>query len=157
MPSTMFNWLTQTSKPRLFAEAISVMYIGQTTDAAPTATPPRNRKNRRAYQFHAPAQPAAAMRNSTASSVSTGRRPHQSAGRPALSAPTIVPISALETVNPSRLSLSENARRNASVVPEITAVSNPNSSEPSAATIALNSRMAPPEGEPEDRTDGSEG
>src|ERR1035437_1636147 len=31
----MFNWLTATSKPRRRAGAISVIYIGQTTDAPP--------------------------------------------------------------------------------------------------------------------------
>jgi magnesium-transporting ATPase (P-type) len=41
-------------------------------------------------------------------SASTGRRPHQSAGRPASSDPTIVPISTIETVKPSQNLLSEN-------------------------------------------------
>src|ERR1039458_4921809 len=36
----MFNWLTATSSPRRRAGAISVIYIGQTTEAPPTATPP---------------------------------------------------------------------------------------------------------------------
>ena len=66
-------------------------------------------------------------------------------------------MSALETVKPSRLSLSANAWRNASVVPEITAVSKPNSSEPSAATIALKSSRPPPECELEARVDVSVG
>ena len=140
MPTTMFNWLIETSRPRRCGGAISVMYMGQTTDADPTATPPTNRKKRNAYQFHAAAQPTAETRNNTASRISTGRRPHQSAGRPEARAPAIVPIKALETVNPSRLSLSVNAWRNASVAPEITAVSNPNNSEPSAATPAVRNK-----------------
>ena len=140
----MFNWLTATSRPRRLAGAISVIYIGQTTDAPPTATPPSQRKNSSAYQFHASAQPSAEMTNSTASIASTGRRPHQSAGRPTSNEPTIVPISALETVKPSRLSLSVNTCRKASVVPEMTAVSKPKSSEPSAATMALINRIPPP-------------
>ena len=141
----MFSWLTATSKPRRWAGAISVMYIGQTTEAAPTATPPSHRKNSSAYQSHARAQPAAATRKSTARQASTGRRPHQSAGRPTSSDPTIVPSRALETVKPSRLSVSEKTWRRDSVVPEITAVSNPNRNEPSAATIALSTRRPPPE------------
>src|ERR1039458_9885580 len=123
----MFNWLTATSKPRRRAGAISVIYIGQTTEAPPTATPP------------SPAKP-----NPTASIASTGRRPHQSAGRPTNSEPTIVPSSALDTVKPRRLSLSVYTCRKASVVPEITAVSKPKSSDPSAATMALIRRMPPP-------------
>ena len=136
----MFNWLIETSRPRRCGGAISVMYMGQTTDADPTATPPTNRKTRKAYQFHAAAQPTAETRNKTASRISTGRRPHQSAGRPEARAPAIVPIKALETVNPSRLSFSVNAWRNAPVAPEITAVSNPNNSEPSPATPAVRNK-----------------
>ena len=141
---TMFNWLTATRMPRRLAGAISVIYIGQTTDAPPTATPPSQRKKSRAYQFHASAHPRAEMTNSTASSASTGRRPHQSAGRPTSNAPTMVPNSALDTVKPRRLSLSSYTCRNASVVPEITAVSKPNSSDPSAATMALSRSIPPP-------------
>ena len=77
-----------------------MIYIGQTTDAPPTATPPSQRKNSSAYQFHASAHPSAEMTNNTASAANTGRRPHQSAGRPTSSDPTIVPSSALDTVRP---------------------------------------------------------
>ena len=42
--------------------------------------------------------------NTTASTVSTGRRPHQSDGRPTSKAPNSVPIRALDTVKPRRLS-----------------------------------------------------
>ncbi len=144
MPSTMFNWLTATSSPRRRAGAISVIYIGHTTEAPPTATPPSQRKKSSAYQLQASPQPTAEMTKSTASSASTGRRPHQSAGRPTSNAPTMVPNSALETVKPSRLSLSSYTSRKASVVPEITAVSKPNSSDPRAATRALINSIAPP-------------
>src|ERR1019366_2603688 len=140
----MFNWLTATSSPRRLAGAISVIYIGQTTDAPPTATPPSHRKNSSAYQLHASAQPTDAMTNTTASIASTGRRPHQSAGRPTDSDPTIVPSSALDTVKPSQKSFSVNTCRSASVVPEITAVSKPKSSDPSAATMALIKRTPLP-------------
>src|SRR5690242_2636535 len=98
----MFNWLTATNNPRRRAGAISVIYIGQTTDAPPTATPPSQRKNSNAYQFQASAQPSDATTNTTASIASTGRRPHQSAGLPTNKQPNIVPNSALETVKPSR-------------------------------------------------------
>src|SRR5436190_20376065 len=133
----MFNWLTATSRPRRFAGAISVMYIGQTTDAAPTATPPNQRKNKKENQLADVAQPIAETRNRKAKIANTGRRPSQSAGRPADKDPTIVPISALETVNPSRLLFREKICRSDSVAPEITAVSKPKRNEPSAATIAL--------------------
>src|ERR1035441_2578509 len=141
----MFNWLTATSKPRRLAGAISVIYIGQTTDAPPTATPPSQRKKSSAYQFHASAQPSAAITNTTASIASTGRRPHQSAGRPTNSEPNMVPNSALDTVKPSQNLSSAYTCCKASVVPEMTAVSKPKSSEPRAATMALIKRIPPPQ------------
>jgi hypothetical protein len=52
----------------------------------------------------------------------------------------IVPISALATVKPSSESLRLKIDRSASVVPEITAVSKPKSSPPSAAISAQPSR-----------------
>jgi hypothetical protein len=47
-------------------------------------------------------------------------------------------------VNPRRLSESEYTSRSASVVPEITAVSNPNKNDPNAAMIELVINIAPP-------------
>ena len=83
-------------------------------------------------------------RKSTAKTASTGRRPHQSLGRPTSNAPNSVPIRALETVKPSVLSSSPNTLRSASVVPEMTAVSNPNRNDPNAATTALRKSVPPP-------------
>ena len=144
MPTTMFNWLTATRNPRLFAGAISVMYMGQTTEAPPTATPPRNRKNRSACQFHDAAHPTEEARKNTARRARTRCRPHQSAGRPAVKAPTMVPIRALETVT-RRLLPSENTWRRTRR-PEITAVSKPNRNEPSEAIAALKRSIRPSRG-----------
>src|SRR6266446_1901222 len=143
MPTTIFNWLTATSRPRRPAGAISVIYIGHTTEALPTATPPNQRKNNSAYQFQATAQPAAETKKRTASTARTGRRPHRSAGRPASKEPTIVPISALDTVKPRKKLLSWKTFCKDSVVPEITAVSKPNKNEPKAATTALSNKVPP--------------
>jgi hypothetical protein len=38
------------------------MYIGETTDAAPTPIPPRKRKKRKEYQSHARPLPTAATK-----------------------------------------------------------------------------------------------
>ncbi len=65
------------------------------------------------------------------------RRPRRSAGLPALRAPIIVPIKALEVVNPCQKSLSPHSVCRAPSAPEMTAVSNPNRSPPNAATSAL--------------------
>ena len=51
---------------------------------------------------------------------------------------TIVPMSAEATAKPSQKSLRTKTRCSDSVVPEMTAVSNPNSRPPSAATSELN-------------------
>ena len=41
MPSTMLNWKKATKRPRQCDGEISAIYIGPTTDEAPTASPPR--------------------------------------------------------------------------------------------------------------------
>src|ERR1700722_17000057 len=52
-------------------------------------------------------------------------------------APKMVPIRALETVMPTRVALRENTVVSCELAPAITAVSNPKSSPPSAATAVL--------------------
>ena len=54
----------------------------------------------------------------------------------------IVPTSALATVNPRVKLVSRKTSVSASVVPEMTAVSNPKSRPPSEATIVLKRRVA---------------
>ena len=76
----------------------------------------------------------------TPSAASAARRPKTSAGRPAPIEPRMVPISALATVKPNKLSLRANLARKASVVPEMTAVSKPNNNPPKAATSVQPSR-----------------
>lgn len=77
------------------------------------------------------------MRNVTASTANTFRRPHQSDGRPTMNDPNIVPIRAMETVKPQRPSLKWKTPTSDFSVPEITPVSKPNRNEPSAATTVL--------------------
>ncbi len=55
----MLNWVTATRRPRRRAGEISAMYIGETTDAAPTPRPPRKRKARKDDQLQATALPMA--------------------------------------------------------------------------------------------------
>src|ERR1700734_2064161 len=52
-------------------------------------------------------------------------------------APKIVPMSALETVMPNCVGSREKAAVSCAVAPEMTAVSNPKSNPPSAATAVL--------------------
>ena len=73
----------------------------------------------------------------TASAARTFRRPHQSDGRPTMNDPNIVPIRAIDTVKPHRLSLKSQRLTSDFSVPEITPVSKPNRNEPKAATTVL--------------------
>ncbi len=59
MPRTTLNCWAATSRPRTLAGEISAMYSGETTEAPPTASPPRARKARNEYQSHARALPRA--------------------------------------------------------------------------------------------------
>ncbi len=124
------------------------MYIGETTEAPPMASPPKKRKKRNEPQFQGNALPKEETTYSTAIAISTLRRPQVSAGRPTTIEPMIVPMSAEATVNPTQnpperpsqaLSRWKTTFR-ASVVPEITAVSKPNNSPPRAATSTLPAR-----------------
>ena len=47
MPKHTLNCCHPTKRPRLSAGEISAMYIGDTTEAPPTAKPPRKRKNQK--------------------------------------------------------------------------------------------------------------
>ncbi len=136
----MLNCCTATSRPRYRAGEISAMYSGETTEAPPIPRPPRKRKKQKQYQLQGIAQPMAEMKYSTATTISAGRRPKRSAGRPAATDPTMVPIRAAATVKPSQNSSSANTCFRASVVPEMTAVSKPNNRPPKAATSVLPSR-----------------
>jgi|GEM_PF-3035409 len=62
MPSTMLNWKKATKRPRQCDGEISAIYIGPTTDEAPTASPPRKRKNMNEYQLTITALPTAEIR-----------------------------------------------------------------------------------------------
>src|ERR1035438_6363999 len=108
--------------------------MGPMTEDAPMASPPTMRKQMREPQLQAAAQPMADARYSAPSALRQARRPYRSLGALALHEPTTVPHKALETVMPSRAGESEKVSVSDLVVPEITAVSNPNNSPPRAAT-----------------------
>ena len=76
------------------------MYIGATTDDAPTPRPPSHRNTRKEYQSQATALPTAETKYRIAIQNSVLRRPIRSAGWLAKSAPRMVPIRALATVKP---------------------------------------------------------
>ena len=59
MPNTILNCVIATRRPRYRAGDISAMYIGETTEAPPTAMPPMKRKNMNEYQSQANPLPTA--------------------------------------------------------------------------------------------------
>jgi hypothetical protein len=105
------------------------------TEAAPMPTPPRNLEMSSIYQFAAKAHPKEDTKYSSAHSHNIARLPYASPGFPIMMDPRTVPMRAMETVKPSVASVSPNNGRRNRVVPEITAVSNPNRNPPSADTI----------------------
>src|SRR5471030_38847 len=142
MPNTMLNWKKPTRRPRALAGAISAMYMGPSTEEAPIPSPPMNRASTNEFQSNANAQPSAEMTYSTAVIRRLARRPYLSPGTPPNMDPRMVPYRAAATVSPSDQSVSAKVLRKAPVAPEITAVSNPKSSPPSAATTELLARYA---------------
>src|SRR5580700_6128413 len=100
IPATIFNWKEPASLPRCFAGAISEIYIGPTTDDAPTAIPPIKRNVINKIQIDESVQPIADIKYKTAIIFSVARRPYFCAGIPAIIDPITVPIRLDATVNP---------------------------------------------------------
>lgn len=105
------NWKSAVILPLILAGEISDIYIGATTDEAPTAMPPIKRNAIKVDKLFANALPNAenAKRNAMINKI--GFLPYLSEGFPAIKAPTTVPIKAEEIVNPcqkgERLTISE--------------------------------------------------
>src|SRR5574344_1615202 len=96
----MLNWKKATKRPRQFDGEISAIYIGPTTDEAPTAIPPKNRKKRNEYQLTINAVPIAEKKYNHATIFNDFNRPYFSAGAALISAPKIVPNRAIAIVKP---------------------------------------------------------
>ena len=130
MPITIFNWNEPASRPRICAGAISEIYMGPTTELAPTANPPTSRKKINSDQMGDKAQPMALHRYNKAMTKSTFLRPYTCAGLPATSEPITVPIRLEATVKPCHPELSDQSCWMVFSAPEITAVSNPKRNPP---------------------------
>ena len=74
--------------------------MGPATDEAPTAKPPMNLNIIKCESVDVEALPKAETAYKIATINKTNLRPYLSAGLPAVNAPTTVPISAEEIVNP---------------------------------------------------------
>ena len=80
--------------------------MGATTEATPTPMPPRNRKIWKSARLVTKALPSAPTKYRIPIAKSTFLRPYLSTGLPAISAPKMVPSSAVATVKPSPPGLS---------------------------------------------------
>src|SRR5210317_1442290 len=74
----MFNWLNETSLPRLLAGAISAMYMGATIKDAPTPKPPSIRNIKKEVNPVDSAEPIALTVKIRAQYFSTNLRPYLS-------------------------------------------------------------------------------
>src|SRR5882724_1507338 len=108
IPATILSWNDPASLPRRFAGAISDIYIGPTTDEAPTAIPPVNLNNTNKDQTENEAQPIADRRYIMAITIKTLLRPYFFAGKPAIIEPITVPIMLDVTVKPCQKGLSDH-------------------------------------------------
>jgi len=87
-------------KLMIFAGDISAIYIGATTDEAPTPIPPRKRNIINELTSAARALPTAVMTYNAAIAKRMGFLPYRSAGLQEINAPVTVPINAEEIAKP---------------------------------------------------------
>ena len=125
-------------RPRMVGGETSDTYIGDSSETPPTASPPRNRAR---IKLKKPPDPAVAIEvaaNSSATIISGFLRPKRLVYFPAINAPSTQPKSSELNAQPSPKSLKENARIRNGPAPVMMAMSNPNSSPPSAAVQPKN-------------------
>jgi len=138
-PTTMVNWFTDTSRPRIEAGATSEMYIGDRLDARPMATPPRMRQIMKTVNVSARPLPIEVMAKRAAEAISRRLRPKRSLNTPQASAPARQPISAQLLAQPESaalVSMWKNRSKNG-LAPPTTTQSQPKSSPPRAATMEM--------------------
>ena len=133
----MRNCWYVTSLPLLSAGAISEMYIGPTTESAPTASPAMRRKAISTHWLEASAQPTEEMTNSSAMARKTFLRPYLSAKLPVNIAPNRHPIVRELTTKPMPLSVKLKASLMDSTPPEMPAMLSPKMKPPITAIAVI--------------------
>ena len=101
IPPTIVNWLRATRRPRIPAGDISAIYIGESIEATPTASPPINRAKINSKNVLGRAERIADMAKNRAAAIRIFFLPNLSLNIPAILAPMIHPIKRLLTANPS--------------------------------------------------------
>ena len=94
MPTTRVSWFMDTSLPRIWAGAISAMYMGDRLEARPMATPPRIRHVTKMKKVGATAFPREVTANSRAEAINNFFRPNRSLRAPAKREPKRQPMRA---------------------------------------------------------------
>src|SRR3954469_2391056 len=138
IPETIDIWYIAPRRPRMEGGDTSDTYMGESSDTAPTASPPRKRATTKDVKLPAAAVAAEVRAKRTATRMSNRRRPKRSVSRPAMSEPTTHPKRSELNAQPRPRSPRENARRMKGPAPVMMAMSKPNSSPPSAAVQARN-------------------
>ena len=134
MPITIDNWYKATNRPLIFGGENSEMYMGAKTEAMPTPNPPRRRAAIRIVNVGGIVEPRAETKNNQAAKTKIGLRPNRSLKAPATNAPKIAPTRAELPNHPTCNLPRANCTSTSLKVPEITAVSKPNSIPPREAT-----------------------
>ena len=112
------------------------MYIGAMINAAPTPRPPSIRADTNQKKFGASADAIAEMPNSSAATLSTGRRPTRSLNGPDTIIANVAVSAREDTDHPSWILVSENSVSINPTTPEITDASKPIRNPPSATMSA---------------------
>ena len=115
--------LRETIRPRTAAGVISEMYIGETIDTAPTATPRNVRAAASSVAELDSAHHTDPATKISPPAMSVRRRPMLPATRPATSAPTAAPTSSIEVTSPSSWADMPNSGPTKRRAPDITPVS----------------------------------
>src|ERR1035441_2878899 len=108
-------------------------YMGESSETPPTASPPRKRATIKLKKLPDPAVAIDVAANSSATSISGFLRPKRLVYLPAINDPSTQPNSNELNAQPRPRSLNANAWIRNGPAPVMMAMSNPNSSPPSAA------------------------
>lgn len=137
MPNVMANWYRATIFPRIADGETSEIYMGETIEATPTPTPPISLYKTSSLKELQSAQPKAEIKKKKADKIKILFLPNRSDNSPANNTPITHPTKAELTNHPSCTASNLNCSCTKDMVPEITAVSNPNKKPPIAAEKAI--------------------
>ena len=123
--------------PRIGAGEISAIYMGAAMDAAPTPMPPNIRNTINWLNVSGNAVPNADIKKKIPANTKVFFLPNLSLSKPAIATPIMQPTSAEEAAQPVAAGVNSKWNCKSPIAPEITAVSYPNNSPPSAATRVI--------------------